>query len=79
MEADKEASVKELRQILPEVNIFGYTQIGKDESFLNVLHWQFQEAFKKGDLVASIIVPQEGTSLGEKILASIKEKLRQGR
>ncbi|MDP3639601.1 MAG: DUF444 family protein, partial [Nanoarchaeota archaeon] len=79
LESDQMASTKSLREIIAEANLVGYTQIGSDHQFLDVLRFQFREAFDQGDLVASLIQPDKDPAIGEQILNSIKTKLQQGR
>ncbi|MBI1968597.1 DUF444 family protein [Candidatus Woesearchaeota archaeon] len=78
-DSDQMASIKALQEIIAETNLVGYTQIGSDHQFLNVLRFNFREAFDCGDLVASLIQPDKDPAIGEQILNSIKEKLQQGR
>ena len=79
LDSDQMASVKTLREIIAETNFVGYTQVGSERQFLDVLRFNFKEAFVHGDLVASVILPDKEPAVGEQILNSIKTKLQQGR
>ena len=74
-------AIKALKDILPEVNLFGYTQmeLGKKfkepTHFMKILNYFFKDEVEKGHLALSEI----NTNTGENILNSIYRKLKTGR
>ena len=80
LDSDNEKSVELLTKILPQVNVFGYTQMNlgnsnQKGSFMNILKYFFQEEIMKDELILAEISGYEGKD----ILDSIWEKMKTGR